>query len=156
MSHQEACQVFIEQEIDKGLKEGKTPYSIGKDLTVWLEKLFEAKIPPKTIAKRAERIKNELATNVASESTQEHHREIGEIQDSQVGHGGSREGAGRPTKFADPEITEPNESESLTNLKLWWRKTNEKDRSIFLNWINQKWERRRSWNQNQSKIISSS
>ncbi len=34
-----------------------TPYSIGKDLTVCVEKLFETSIPPETIRTRARRIK---------------------------------------------------------------------------------------------------
>jgi hypothetical protein len=32
MAHQEACQLFIEQEIKEGLAQGETPYSIGKEL----------------------------------------------------------------------------------------------------------------------------
>ncbi len=117
-----------------------------------MEKLFGRAVKPRTVQKQMLRRRD----NVTDESTQENEKEIEEIQDSQVGHGGAREGAGRPTKFAEAEITESNESESLSNLKLWWSKTSEKDRSIFLNWINQKWERRRSWNQNQDKTISSS
>ena len=41
VAHKEACQVFIEQEIQEGLAQGKTPYSIGKDLSAWVEKLFK-------------------------------------------------------------------------------------------------------------------
>ena len=62
---QEACQLYIEQEIEKGLSEGKTAYSLGKEIAVWIEKLFEVKMKPRTIEKRADRIKEDLATNVA-------------------------------------------------------------------------------------------
>ena len=66
MANTEACQVFIEQQIKEGLDEGKTPYSIGQSLLKWLEKLFETKIKPTTIKKRAERekAKKDLVTNV--------------------------------------------------------------------------------------------
>jgi len=124
MAHQEACQVFIEQEIDKGLKAGKTPYSIGKDLTVWLEKLFEAKIPPTTIEKRAERIRAKIPTNVGSESTQENHS--GKNQEV-------------PIKDSNPTIQAPKEdSDALFQLKRWWKRATKKDRKSFLDWVNKK------------------
>jgi len=64
---QEACQLYIEQEIDAGLEEGKTPYSIGKEIAGWIEKLFEVKVKPTTIEKRAERIRNiNFPTNVGN------------------------------------------------------------------------------------------
>ena len=61
---QEACQLYIEQEIEKGIEEGKTPYSMGKEIAGWIEKLFEAKISPKTIEKRAQRQQEKVKTNV--------------------------------------------------------------------------------------------
>lgn len=67
----EACQVFIEQEIEEGLKKGRTPYSIGKELSSWVEKLFEAKIPPRTIEQRARRSGEKNATNVANLNTKQ-------------------------------------------------------------------------------------
>jgi hypothetical protein len=39
-------------------QEGKAPYSIGKELSAWLEKLFEVHISPRTIESRANRQKN--------------------------------------------------------------------------------------------------
>jgi len=63
---QEACQLYIEQEIESGLEKGATPYSIGKEIASWVERLFEAKIPPRTIEQRARRQKAENATNVAN------------------------------------------------------------------------------------------
>lgn len=54
---QEACQLYLEQEIDDRLAEGKTPGKIGKELTKEIEKLFEARVKPATIKKRAQRRK---------------------------------------------------------------------------------------------------
>jgi hypothetical protein len=84
MAHknQEACQLFIEQEIQKGLDEGKTPYSIGKDLAVWIEKLFEASIPQETLERRADRAKKRLGTNVPISTTPPNHFQIPEKQEN--------------------------------------------------------------------------
>lgn len=57
MAHSEACQVYIEQQIKEGLAAGKTPYSIGKELTAMVERLFEASIPSETFRSRARHIK---------------------------------------------------------------------------------------------------
>jgi len=100
MAHQEACQLFIEQEIKEGLSQGKTPYSIGKELSAWVEKLFRANIPAKTIAKRAERESHKLATNVANPPTPINPSAI--LKNQVCGHGGGREGAGRPAKYTKP------------------------------------------------------
>lgn len=91
---QEACQLFLEQEIDNGLEKGKTPYAIGRDLAQWVEKVFKARISPDTIRKKAERQK--IRTTVLNESTTEN--DSGN-EENQVGHGGKRDGAGRPPKF---------------------------------------------------------
>jgi hypothetical protein len=55
MSINEACQLWIEQEIDSGLAAGETPYAIGQLIAREVEKLFEVKIPPETIRSRARR-----------------------------------------------------------------------------------------------------
>jgi len=96
MANNEACQVFIEQEIKAGLEQGKTPYSIGKELSKWIERLFEASIPVTTLKMRAERMKQDLVTNVTNGPTIQKNLGIQENQDS---WGGNREGAGRPGKF---------------------------------------------------------
>jgi hypothetical protein len=51
---------------------------IGKDLAVWLEKFFEAKIPANTMRVRADRMKERLCTNVHSPSTNGNNSEIQE------------------------------------------------------------------------------
>lgn len=57
MALNEACQLWIEQEIDSGLERGDTPYAIGQLIAKEVEKLFEVKIPPETIRSRARRQK---------------------------------------------------------------------------------------------------
>lgn len=100
---QEACQLFIEQEIDDGLGRGETPYQIAKVLTEWVEKLFHAKIPHDTIERRAQRTKAKIGTNVPMPPTTPIDYTNRENQDITWGpgfkHGGPREGAGRPPKF---------------------------------------------------------
>jgi len=63
---QEACQLFIEQEIEAGLAKGKTKYSIGKEIAEWIEKLFGAEVKPHTIEQRAHRQEEKILTNVSS------------------------------------------------------------------------------------------
>lgn len=101
MAHSEACQVYIEQEIKEGLKKGKTPWSIGKELSKWIEELFKTNIPPNTIAVRARRIneKENICTNVQKESNNETNTNtcvFESITHPQTERGGKREGAGRP------------------------------------------------------------
>ena len=105
MAHSEACQLFIEEQIREGLAEGKTPYSIGKELTAMIERLFEASIPAKTIAKRAEREKTKLATNVANQTIKPNNSSIPEKQEFQTVTvkpeplPSQKAGPGRPPKF---------------------------------------------------------
>ena len=40
LAKQQACQLFIEQEIEKGLADGKTTYSIGRKLRNGLKSFF--------------------------------------------------------------------------------------------------------------------
>jgi hypothetical protein len=102
LAKQQACQLFIEQEIEKGLSAGKTKYAIGKEVAAWIKKFFEADVKPKTIAKKAERIDREIATNVASKPITENDSEKKQIQVSEPKHGDAREGAGRPPKEYHP------------------------------------------------------
>lgn len=53
---QEACQLYLEQEIESRLEHGLTPGMIGKELTKEIKTIFEAKVKPATIKKRAQRI----------------------------------------------------------------------------------------------------
>jgi hypothetical protein len=66
LAKQQACQLFIEQEIEKGLTAGKTTYKIGKEVAGWIQKLFQAKVEPNTIRVRADRM---LCTNVHKSNT---------------------------------------------------------------------------------------
>jgi len=77
MANREACEVYIEQEIQSGLNEGKTPYSIGNELAIWLEKTFETNINSSTIIKRAQRLKKPLRTNVLKLEKPQNNSELG-------------------------------------------------------------------------------
>ena len=67
---QEACQLYIKQEIDAGLANGKKPADIGREIQAWVLKYFEANIPQRTLEQRARRAKAKQegpATCVASQ-----------------------------------------------------------------------------------------
>ncbi len=66
LDKQQACQLYIEQEIEAGLAEGKTKYSIGHEIAEWVESVFGAEIKPNTIEQRARRHEEELVTNVTN------------------------------------------------------------------------------------------
>lgn len=40
LEKQEACQLYIEQEIETGLAEGKSKYAIGREISNWIKKQF--------------------------------------------------------------------------------------------------------------------
>lgn len=63
---QEACQLYIEQEIEAGLADGKSKYAIGQEIAGWIEKLFGAQVKPNTITQRAHRFEEKLMTNVTN------------------------------------------------------------------------------------------
>lgn len=65
MALNEACQLWIEQEIDAGRANGENPHAIGKRVAQEIKKLFETKMNPRTIEQRARR-QSKDATNVAS------------------------------------------------------------------------------------------
>jgi hypothetical protein len=95
MANREACELYIEQEIKEQLAQGKKPWSIGKELSKWVEKLFEVTINPKTIASRATRISsNEEKKSQPIETIEYSKPQI--IDDRKPQGGGAREGAGRP------------------------------------------------------------
>ncbi len=77
LEKQEACQLFIEQEIERGLAEGKTKNSIGNELAEWVEELFSAQVKPKTIAKRAERFES----NLVRQMSQDDHDSLPNLED---------------------------------------------------------------------------
>ena len=67
MAIPEACALWIEQQIDDELKEKevteKSLRAIGRDIATEIERVFKAKVKPRTIEKKAERMV--AATNVA-------------------------------------------------------------------------------------------
>ncbi|MCU0589886.1 MAG: hypothetical protein MUC33_01210 [Desulfobacterales bacterium] len=108
MANREACELYIEQEIKSALEDGKKPWTIGKELAAWVEKLFEVTISPHTLRMRAKRIEeNNLnrcskKSNTATKSpTYEPINTPSKPPITSVTHpptarGGAREGAGRP------------------------------------------------------------
>lgn len=115
MTHklQEACQLFIEQEIQDGLKQGKTPYSIGKELAAWVERLFGTCIPPKTIMSRADKAKKDyIKTNITPTITPQDQEEIRKNPPLGTGPLG-----GRPQKY-QPE--KPKSTFNRTNDNIEW------------------------------------
>jgi hypothetical protein len=111
MANREACEVYIEQEIKDSLAAGKKPWTIGKELSKWIEKLFEVTINPRTIERRAERIEN--TTNVVKKSQPTEtiansapsiieNKRPSIIENRNPQGGGKREGAGRPKVVVEP------------------------------------------------------
>jgi tyrosyl-tRNA synthetase len=110
MTISEACQVWIEQRVKEELEikedTGKSLRAIGRQVAKEIERLFETKVNPRTLEKRAERMR---ATNVAPSVTPEEH-----------------EGEGVIKKKED--------SDALFQMKRWWKKATKKDRRKFILW----------------------
>lgn len=104
MANREACELYIEQEIKSALEDGKKPWTIGKELAAWIEKLFEVTINPRTIERRAERIEKKDTTNVVKKSKPIENIEEKEtpaiIENRKPQGGGKRINAGRPATAA--------------------------------------------------------
>jgi len=66
MALNEACQVWIEQRISEELQDrgetGKSLREIGRELAAEIERVFETKVNPRALEKKAEKM---TATNVA-------------------------------------------------------------------------------------------
>ena len=90
MANREACELWIEQEIETGLEEGKTPYNIGQEVSGWVAKLFEVRISPHTIRSRADRQK-EKSTQMSREKPIVNST----TSNLEKPHGGSRPNSGR-------------------------------------------------------------
>lgn len=120
---QEACQLYIEQEIDEGLKQGKTPYTVAKEIIPWLQKLFDVRVNPKTIESKAYRKKQEITSSEVNDLTTGNDSGIEknkEISKGFTADGKPRqraEGAGRPPKF---RVIEPAHRTSFTGENEWY------------------------------------
>ena len=70
MAISDVCALWIEQEIDAGLKENKTADAIGKEVSKAILKVFQTKVKPAAIKKRAQRQKQKNeGTNVPAAKT---------------------------------------------------------------------------------------
>ena len=96
MAISEACQLWIEQRIKEELEtqpvSTKSLRSIGRELAKEIERVFETKINPHTIADRARRMRG---ANAPQEPTTLDDYVIEENQIIKVCRGGARLGAGR-------------------------------------------------------------
>jgi hypothetical protein len=88
--HEEACQLYIEQEIEEGLKQGKSAYSIGKEISVWVEKLFGRKITPDAVKQQALRKGKKSEQSSELPPTTCNLSENPDNQVAEVKHGGKR------------------------------------------------------------------
>lgn len=78
MAIPEVCQVWIEQRIEEALEDNDSEQSLrslGKEISADIERLFNVKVNPRTLEKRAERAR---ATNVAPAPTPQPSTEIEE------------------------------------------------------------------------------
>ena len=107
MANREACELYIEQQIKEELAQGKKPWTIGKELSKWVEKLFEVTINPNTLTQRAKRIVEKNGTNVPEKSQPVEtvtYSEPDIIRDRKTQGGGERTGAGRPPLYASDAL----------------------------------------------------
>ena len=151
LAKQQSCQLFIEQEIEKGLKDGKTKYAIGHEIAAWIKRLFEADIKPHTIEQRAHRIEEGLLTNVSTDSTPQDQSEIEENQyEPAKDKEEELDGRSGKTKVETMQDSMPPQSESkvskmsknikreseiLFRLKFSWRRATKTDRQEFIKWL---------------------
>ena len=103
---QEACQLFIEQEIEEALEQDDLNISKkAREIADWLNKMFETDISSESIRLRIYRSKEKL------ESVRSVHPDVSIEDNSEITNnqtiakdgthrGGAREGSGRPTKFS--------------------------------------------------------
>ena len=100
-SNQEACQLYIEQEIDEGLKQNKTPYQIAKEVAEWIRKLFEVNIPVETIKSKAYRRQQKSGSSEPKKSNNLINTDTSDPNSLFASNrGGERENAGRPVDLA--------------------------------------------------------
>ena len=154
LAKQQSCQLFIEQEIEKGLKDGKTKYAIGHEIAAWIKKLFEADVNPHTIETRAhfiEQKQNEILRNRSTDSTPQDQSEIEENQyEPAKDKEEELDGRSGKTKVETMQDSMPPQSESkvskmsknikreseiLFRLKFSWRRATKTDRQEFIKWL---------------------
>jgi len=106
MANREACEVYIEQEIEAGHREGKSDYAIGKSLSEWIAEQFHAKINRKTLETRSRRQRRKKTPNEVKDVTTQNDRKStkSNVKPKEsnkkpakdgTSRGGKREGAGR-------------------------------------------------------------
>jgi hypothetical protein len=119
MTIPEACGLWIEQRVEEELesreKTGASLREIGRKVAAEVEKYFETKVKPGTIAVKAHRMQQSV-TNVTLPTTSQNNKESennqvpqpppnnGESEAKQFSHGGQREGSGRKPKSISQKV----------------------------------------------------
>jgi hypothetical protein len=104
MAIPEACGLWIEQRVEEELADGKRSLrAIGREIAGEVERVFETKVNPDAITKKAERQRREGVTNVTPKSNNKTNSTTYETDPASVTHpptnrGGKRKGAGRPRR----------------------------------------------------------
>jgi Holliday junction resolvase-like predicted endonuclease len=106
----EACQLWLEQRVEEELAEGNenSLREIGRTIAAEIEKVFEVKVKPRSIEKRAERMR---ATNVAPTENPHKQREFrgscgAQIsRDQAIDEVEKRVAAGEPLKTTAREVS---------------------------------------------------
>lgn len=151
LAKQQACQLMIEQEIEKGLEEGKSKSLIGREISGWIAKLFDAHIKPDSIRRRAIRAERQGVTDVTPPTKPE--PEEPEWQEppilNQAEHVAEiirernlKEIKGKAEKVAKESKgeEEKGDSENLSSLKKYWNYATDEDQEKFIAWI-EEWRR---------------
>ena len=105
MALNEACQLWIEQRLNEELEQRqdkeKSLRQIGREIAEEIERLFEARVNPDTIRKRAER---QFGTNVPPEESEIKSIVSSNLEKLEKTWGGPRPGSGRkPDNKFEPE-----------------------------------------------------
>ena len=107
MAHKtdQACSLYIEQEIQAGLKDGKTPGKVAKEVKAAILKLFQADLAESGLKSRAQKAQKKIGPKSPNlkKSTVKSEASKKPVEP----HGGARKGSGRKAKIDIPDLVEP-------------------------------------------------
>ena len=150
MAINEACQVWIEQRIQEELQEkpdsGKSLREIGREIAAEIEKIFEAKVNPETLANRAS-VRNRTQTENQEAATVPGKSNGNQTAKKKSKRGGFRENAGRKKKDEGGE-----DCEKTFSVDFGWMEATEDFRKAFEAFIYQvQVARHESWEKTSRK-----
>ena len=136
--YEESCQLYIEQEIEEGIKAGKSAYSIGKEISSWVEKIFGRKVNPDAIKQRVLRTRNNVPNeiNPTQKEETEERDESERIIDKVINHKPKEENREQPMVVMSEEFEEAYETflSAIKNAKsLKWKTTS---KEVALRYVN--------------------